>query len=135
MSTAKTLARTILIVEDNPQSMNLIRMTLAPYDYHLVGAIDGEEGLRIANEVRPDLIIMDIQLPKLDGLEVTRRLRLIPVFRQTPIVAVTALAMPGDRERILAAGCDAYLVKPLNIRELPGVIAQILATTVSGGVE
>jgi len=75
---------------------------------------------------RPDLIIMDIQLPKVNGLAVTRKLRGMPEFRHIPIIAITAYAMKGDREQVIKAGCDAYLPKPINTRELPGMIAAML---------
>ncbi len=116
----------ILIVEDNPSNMRLMEMVLSAQNYILLKATDGEQALRIAKRERPDLIIMDIQLPKIDGLEVTRRLRVNPAFSQTPIIAVTAYAMKGDEERFIQAGCDAYLPKPINTRELPEVIAEML---------
>jgi len=116
----------ILIVEDNPQNMRLMETVLGAKNYILLKASDGEEALKSAQKEHPDLIIMDIQLPRMSGLEVTRRLRQIPGFRQTPIIAITAYAMKGDREKALDAGCDAYLSKPINARELPDVIAQLL---------
>ena len=87
---------------------------------------DGEEALEAVSREKPDLIIMDIRLPKMDGLEVTRRLRQMPISSHIPIIAVTAYAMKGDKEKIIGAGCDAYLPKPINTLELPGVIAQML---------
>ena len=116
----------VLIVEDNPQNMKLLLMTLKPHGYDLLQAIDGEQALEVAIKNNPDLIIMDIQIPKMDGLEVTRRLRQMPAFNQVPIVAVTAYAMKGDREKVIQAGCDAYLPKPINTRRLPGLIAGML---------
>jgi len=116
----------ILIVEDNPQNMTLIQIILRDKSYTLLKAIDGEEALDVAVREQPDLIIMDIQLPKLSGLEVTRRLRQLPAFRHVPIVALTAYAMKGDKERFIAAGCDAYLSKPISTRELPKMIARML---------
>ncbi len=101
-------------------------MILRPHGYTFLEARDGEEALEIAVRDKPDLIIMDIQLPKMNGLEVTRRLRQIPAFSHTPIIAVTAYAMKGDKERIIKAGCDAYLSKPINTRELPAVVAKML---------
>jgi CheY-like chemotaxis protein len=117
----------ILIVEDNLQNMRLIEMTLRAKNYALLKAADGEEALDIATREHPDLIIMDIQLPRMNGLEVTRKLRETPAFSHTPIIGVTAYAMKGDRERIIESGCDAYLSKPINTRELPGVIAKMLS--------
>jgi CheY-like chemotaxis protein len=117
----------ILIVEDNPQNMRLIKMTLRAKDYTLLEATDGAQALDVAVREQPDLIIMDIQLPKVSGLEVARRLRGIPSFSRVPIIAITAYAMKGDKEKAIDAGCDAYLSKPINTRELPQVIAQMLS--------
>lgn len=116
----------ILIVEDNHQNMKLLLMTLGLHGYTLLEATDGEEALDIAVRDKPDLIIMDIQLPKLSGLEVTRRLRQMPAFNHVPIIAITAYAMKGDKEKFIESGCDAYLSKPINTRELPGVVAETM---------
>jgi len=116
----------ILLVEDNPRHMRLLKMTLGATGYTLLEATDGGEALEMAVRERPDLILMDIQLPKINGLAVTRKLRGIPEFKRTPIIAITAYAMKGDRERAIQAGCDAYLSKPVNTRELPGIIATII---------
>lgn len=116
----------ILIVEDNPRNMRLLEMTLRAKGYTLLTATDGGEALDMAVGERPDLIIMDIQLPKINGLAVTKKLRKTPGFEDTPIIAITAYAMKGDRERAIEAGCNAYLPKPINTRELPAVIAAIL---------
>ena len=117
----------ILIVEDNPQNMRLIEMTLRSGEYTLLRAVDGEEALAVAIRESPDLIIMDIQLPKMSGLEVTQRLRQLPEFANTPIIALTAYAMKGDEKKFLQAGCSAYLAKPINTRELPRLVAEMLA--------
>lgn len=116
----------ILIVEDNPQNMRLIEMTLRARGYSLLKATDGEEALDIAIREKPDLIMMDLNLPKVSGLEVTERLRQMPAFNHIPIIAVTAHAMKGDEEKIIEAGCDAYLPKPINTRQLPEVVAEML---------
>lgn len=116
----------ILIVEDNPQNMRLMEMALRVQNYTLLRAIDGEEALAITISEHPDLIVMDIRLPKMDGLEVTRRLRENPAFSHIPIIAVTAYAMKGDEEKIIEAGCNLYLTKPINTRELPGIVAEML---------
>ncbi len=116
----------ILIVEDNPQNMRLIEMTLKAKGYTLLKAVDGEEALEVAIRERPDLIIMDIQLPKLSGLEVTGRLRQVAGFEEIPIIAITAYAMKGNKEKSIEAGCNAYLPKPINTRELPNLIAEML---------
>jgi len=117
----------ILIVEDNPQNMKLLLMTLRPHGYALLEATDGEEALEIATRDKPDLIIMDIQLPKVNGLDVTRKLRQIPAFNHVPIIAITAYAMKGDKEKFIESGCDTYLSKPINTRELPIVIKKMLS--------
>ncbi len=117
----------ILIVEDEPRNMKVVAMTLKPYGYDLLQAKDGEEALEIAAADHPDLILMDIQLPKMSGVEATQQLRKMPRFKNTPIVALTAYAMKGDKEKFLAAGCDAYLSKPFNTRELPEMVAKMLA--------
>ncbi len=116
----------ILIVEDNPESMRLFEMVLRARNYTLLKATDGEEVLDMAMSERPDLIIMDIQLPRVNGLEVTRKLRETPALSHTPIIAITAYAMKGDKERVIESGCDAYLSKPINTRELPEMIAEML---------
>ena len=116
----------ILIVEDNPLNMRLIEMTLRAKGYTLLKAADGEEALDMATKERPDLIIMDIQLPRLNGLEVTGRLRQTPALSHVSIIALTAYAMKGDEEKFIEAGCDAYLSKPINTRELPEMIAETL---------
>lgn len=120
------MSKKILIVEDNPQNMRLIEMALSAESYTLLEATNGEEALEVAKKERPDLILMDIQLPKMSGLEVTRKLREIPEFSRTPIIAITAYAMMGDEEKALDAGCNAYLTKPIRVRELPGLITIML---------
>ncbi|MFC1901484.1 response regulator [Chloroflexota bacterium] len=123
----QALKEKILIVEDNPQNMRLIEMTLRAKDYTMIEATDGKKALETAVREHPDLIIMDIQLPEMSGLDVTRKLRQLPEFNDVPILALTAYAMKGDREKLLNAGCDAYLPKPINTRELPGKIAEMLS--------
>lgn len=120
------MSKKILIVEDNPSSMTVILMTLRGHGYTLLEAVDGEEALKVADRAKPDLILIDIQLPKIDGLEVTRRLRQIPAFSHVPIIALTAYAMKGDEERIIRAGCDAYLAKPFHIHKLRSMVAEML---------
>ena len=101
-------------------------MTLRAGGYTLLKATDGEEALDMAIREQPDLIVMDIQLPRLSGLEVTERLRGMPEFDHIPIIALTAYAMKGDGEEFIGAGCDAYLSKPIDTRELPNLIAEML---------
>ena len=117
----------ILIVEDNPVHMRLIEMILRAKDYTLLKAASGEEALEVAARDKPDLVIMDIHLPKMNGFEVTRKLRENPAFSHTPIIAITANVMKEDRERVIESGGDAYTTKPINTRELPEVIAEMLS--------
>lgn len=120
------MKRKVLIVEDNPLHMKLMEMTLKSKGYTLIKATDGETALDMAAREKPNLIIMDIRIPKIDGFEVTSRLRQNPEFDQTPIIALTAHAMAGDRDRVYKAGCDMYLSKPIDTRTLPGIIDDIL---------
>lgn len=122
----------ILIVEDNPLNMKLMAMTLVSKGYNLLKATDGEEALALAEKERPDLIVMDMQLPKLNGFETTKKLRLMPAFSKTPIIGITAYAMNGDRERVLEAGCDIYLSKPIDTRALPEIIDRMIAEKQAG---
>jgi len=119
-------AEKILIVEDNPLNMRLMRMTLRGKGYTLIEASNGEEALDKAVKEKPDLIIMDMQLPTISGVEATQRLRKIPELSRILVIAVTAYAMKGDQEKFIEAGCDAYLSKPINTRELPGFIENML---------
>jgi two-component system, cell cycle response regulator DivK len=120
------LKEKILIVEDHPQNMRLIEMTLRARSYTLLTATNGEEALDVAVREHPDLIIMDIQLPRLSGYDATKKLRQMPEFINTPIIALTAYAMEGDKGKFLEAGCDAYLSKPINTHELPELVANVL---------
>jgi len=120
------MSKKILIVEDDPRSLKMIRMTLRPYGYSLLEATDGEEALKVARNDKPDLIIMDLRLPKVSGLEVTRQLRQMSDFNHIAIIAITAYAMKGDKEKAISAGCDAYLAKPINTRELPRLVTEML---------
>ncbi|OGO22885.1 MAG: hypothetical protein A2Z28_02785 [Chloroflexi bacterium RBG_16_51_9] len=116
----------ILIVEDNPLNMRLMEMTLRAQNYTLLKAADGQAALEIAQREQPDLIIMDVNLPGMNGLEVTRKIRETPALSRTPIIGITAYAMKGDKEKVLEAGCDAYLSKPVDTRQLPVIIAEML---------
>lgn len=117
----------VLIVEDNPLNMRVIEMTLKAENYILLEASDGEEALEMAMRERPDLILMDIRLPGMSGLEVARKLRETLAFSHTTIIGLTAYAMKGDREKVIESGCDAYLSKPFHPRELRGMIAEMLS--------
>ncbi|MBN1424072.1 response regulator [Candidatus Fermentibacteria bacterium] len=105
---------TILLIEDNEQNRYLATFLLEHHGFTVLQARNGPEGIARAAEVRPDLIILDIQLPQMDGYDVARTLRQNPDLLRIPIVAVTSYAMPGDREKTLAAGCTGYIEKPIN---------------------
>jgi len=115
---------TILIIEDNRRNMLLIRDLLQMHGLRTLEAVDGEEGIARAKAERPDLILMDLQLPGMDGLTATRLLRQDPVTAEIPVVALTAHAMMGDRERALEAGCNGYIPKPIDTRHF---LAQVQA--------
>jgi two-component system, cell cycle response regulator DivK len=120
-------AEAVLIVDDNPANLKLARVLLEGEGYEVRTAADGQEALAAVSSFRPRLILMDLQLPGLDGLEVTRRLKSDPRTREILVVALTAYAMKGDEEKALQAGCDGYVPKPIDTRSLPAVIARILA--------
>ena len=123
----------ILIVEDNARNLKLVRDVLEHVGYRTVEAETAEDGLALARAERPGLVLMDVQLPGMDGVEALGRLRADPATAGLRVLAVTAFAMKEDRERFLAAGFDGYLEKPLDVRELPGRIAAALeAPTTSG---
>jgi two-component system cell cycle response regulator DivK len=117
---------TVLVVEDNPANMKLTTMLLHSAGHSVLGAVDAETGLRLARGEKPDLILMDIQLPGMDGLSATAILKQDPATEYIPIVALSALAMKADEERSQTAGCDAYLVKPLRYKELYAVMDHLL---------
>jgi two-component system cell cycle response regulator len=104
----------ILVIEDNPANLELMRYVLGAFGHTVIAAIDGEEGIAAARREHPDLVVCDLQLPGIDGFEVVRRLNADPAFARVPLIAVTAYAMVGDRERVLAAGFDDYIAKPIE---------------------
>jgi two-component system cell cycle response regulator DivK len=120
------LPKKILIVDDNQDSLELVVKILKTRGYQTIEAVDGEEALEKAMAEKPDLILMDRSLPKIDGYEVTRRLKGQEEFKDIPIVALTAHAMRGDREKALEAGCEGYISKPINVRELPELVLSYL---------
>ena len=122
----------ILVVEDNPINMTLAVFLLQTAGHSVLTATDAESGLRIARSDLPDLILMDIQLPDMDGLEATGRLKRDEATRAIPVIALTALAMKGDEERIRAAGCDGYIAKPLAYKDF---LAKIASQLVSAGAK
>ncbi len=114
---------TILIVEDNPANMKLSVFVLELAGYTVISAIDAEAGLTLARERHPDLIMMDVQLPGMDGLAATELLKQDEATRKIPVIALTALAMKGDEARIRDAGCDAYIAKPMRYQEVLATVA------------
>ncbi len=104
----------ILVIEDNPANLDLMSYLLNAYGHTVLPAVDGRQGIEAARRERPDLVVCDVQLPDMDGYEIARWLKSEPELRTIPLVAVTALAMLGDRDRVLAAGFDGYLAKPIN---------------------
>jgi len=119
--------RRILVVEDNDLNLRLVRDVLQYAGYDVVEARTGEQGVEIAQDRHPDLILMDLGLPGIDGTEALRLLRESPATAGIPVVAVTAYAMPADQERSRAAGFDGYLTKPLDVLALPGQVRRYLA--------
>jgi two-component system cell cycle response regulator DivK len=113
----------ILIVEDNPANMTLATFLLESAGHSVLAATDGETGLRLAREEHPALILMDIQLPGMDGLEAVGLLKRDEATRGIPVIALTALAMKGDEERIRAAGCDGYIAKPIRYQDFLAMVA------------
>jgi two-component system cell cycle response regulator DivK len=113
----------VLIVEDNPANMTLATFLLKSAGHEVLAAKDAETGLALARVEQPDLVLMDIQLPGMDGLEATALLKSDPSTRAIPVIALTALAMKGDEERILAAGCDGYIAKPLAYKDFLATIS------------
>ena len=116
----------ILVIEDNPKNMKLMRLVLHSQGYQILEAADGEEGLNVIATERPDLIILDMQLPGISGLEVAQAVRSSQQTESVPILAVTAYAMKGDRERLLEAGCDASLPKPIGVADLLNTVERML---------
>jgi CheY-like chemotaxis protein len=116
----------ILIVEDNPKNLKLVRDTLQVTGYQTIEAETGEEGVRLAHERQPALVLMDIQLPGISGIEALQRLRTDPVTRPIPVVAVTASVMTQDKTRIMAAGFDGYHGKPISVRQLLATVRELL---------
>jgi len=116
----------ILVVEDNPDNRILITDVLTSLDYEVIVAVDGEEGVAKAGAEKPDLILMDLSLPQMDGWTATRHIKADPALKHIKVIALTAHAMVGDREKALEAGCDDYVSKPIDLRELAGKLAQHL---------
>lgn len=117
----------ILVVEDNPTNMKLAVLLLQREGHEILEAADAEAGIRLARERQPRLILMDVQLPGMDGLAATRLLKADAATRDIRIVALTALAMNGDQERVAAAGCDGYIAKPFHYKEFLKMVAEMVA--------
>lgn len=116
----------ILIVDDNPRNLKLARVLLASEGYEVRTAVDAEDALRVLASFSPELILMDLQLPGMDGLALTRQLKADPARRQILIVALTAYAMKGDEAKALAAGCDGYVTKPIDTDAFPQLVRDYL---------
>jgi CheY-like chemotaxis protein len=121
------MSQKILIIEDNQNNRSLFRDVLSFYGYEISEAIDGEQGVAMARELMPDLILMDIQMPCMDGMTAGAILKGDPVTSRLKIIALTSFAMRGDEEKFLAAGFDGYISKPINTRELPEQVRKLLA--------
>jgi two-component system cell cycle response regulator DivK len=119
-------ATRILVVEDNPKNMKLVRDVLEFSGYEVIEATSGEDGVRLAEEGRPHLILMDLQLPGIDGAEALRQIRVASDGRHVPVVAVTAFVMDEDKTRAFASGFDGYLAKPIDVRRFPEQVRHFL---------
>ena len=122
----------VIYIEDNFDNRLLVRRVLEIEGFVVFGAEDGPTGIKLALEENPDIILMDINLPEMDGYEVTTRLRQYEELAQVPIIALTANVMKGDRERTLLAGCDGYIQKPIDVDKLPQQIREFLSTRQGG---
>ncbi len=116
--------KTVLYIEDNPHNRRLVRRTLERRGYTLIEATDGQAGLDMVRELKPPLVLLDIGLPVMDGIEVVKHIKADGELQSTPVIALTASAMRGDRERFLSAGCDDYLSKPIQVLELLAKVAE-----------
>jgi two-component system cell cycle response regulator DivK len=120
------MSKRILVIEDTEDNRRILRDLLTRAGFELIEAADGESGVAMATTHRPDLILMDIQLPVFDGYEATRRIRANPDTRAIPIIAVTSYALSGDESKALAAGCDGYVAKPFSPRKILALVQQFL---------
>jgi two-component system cell cycle response regulator DivK len=128
----REVAKTVLIVEDNELNMKLFHDLLEAHGYATVGTRNGVEAIELARSHRPDLILMDIQLPEVSGLEVTKWIKDDPDLNAIPVIAVTAFAMKGDEERIRQGGCEAYLSKPISVAKFMETIRHFLGAAPGG---
>ena len=120
------MTKRILVVEDQEDNRRILRDLLTSIGYGVIEAVTGSEGVRLAYAHRPDLILMDVQLPELDGLQATQRIKADPELRPIPLVVVTSYALSGDEAKALAAGADAYVTKPFSPRELLAKVRELL---------
>ena len=126
MESVDNMAKTVLIVEDNDLNMKLFNDLLQAHGYDTLQTMDGRDAVQIARENKPDLILMDIQLPEISGLEVTKMLKADEDLKHIPVIAVTAFAMKGDEEKIREGGCDGYLAKPISVPVFLETVAKFL---------
>jgi len=120
------MSKRVLVIEDNAENRRILRFLLASGQFEMIEAVTGEDGVAAAEKERPDLILMDIQLPGVDGYEATRRIKANPALQHIPIIAVTSYALSGDDVKAFAAGCDAYVTKPFVPRDLLAKIREYL---------
>ena len=120
------MSKRILVIEDTEDNRQIIRDLLSSVGYELIEAVDGVAGVALAQKERPDLILMDIQLPEIDGYEATRRIRAVPELAKVPIIAVTSYALSGDEAKTREAGCDGYVAKPFSPRQLLAKVREFL---------
>ncbi|MCF6155183.1 MAG: response regulator [Candidatus Brocadia sp.] len=118
--------KNVMVVEDNEKNRKLMRVVLKAKGYNVIEAITGEEALAILKNQKPDIILMDIQLPGIDGLTLVKQIKADAITKDIPIIAVTAYAMKGDEQKILDTGCNAYVSKPINTQELPLIIEKYI---------
>ena len=120
------MSKRILVIEDTEDNRQIIRDLLSSVGYELLEAVDGVSGVALAQTEHPDLILMDIQLPEIDGYEATRRIRAVPELKTVPIIAVTSYALSGDEAKTREAGCDGYVAKPFSPRQLLAKVREFL---------
>lgn len=120
------MSKRILVIEDTEDNRQILRDLLTTAGYEVLEATDGEMGLAMAAQHKPDLVLMDIQLPQIDGYEATRRIKADPALKHIPVVAVTSYALSGDEEKTRAAGCDGYIAKPFSPRQLLGKVRELI---------
>ena len=118
--------KNVMVVEDNEKNRKLMRVVLKAKGYNIIEAATGEEALNLLKNQKPDIILMDIQLPGIDGLTLIKEIKASAVTKDIPIIAVTAYAMKGDEQKILDTGCNAYVSKPINTQELPLIVEKYI---------